>query len=204
MQRIFKRARLETLHTEGYNLRPLLSFGPALTLGISSLTEYFDVRVPGEWKNFQDIMVTLQAHSEPGIVFKGITVITNKTPSIQDSAKAFKYFVPVRSTEKVNTVVSELKEQSEIIIKSYSKKEEKLLDKDIRPMILDMNFGNLDITEKELEIIDEVSPCRMPGIFVTTLVNQGSGIRPSEIIELLTSRGLVIERPIKVGIELNA
>lgn len=204
MQRIFKRANLETLHSEGYNLRPLLSFGPALTLGISSLTEYFDVRVPGEWKDFNQVMHTLQTHSEPGIIFKGISVITNKTPSIQDSAKAFRYFVPVRSEGEMNTVVSDLKDQSQIIIKSYSKKEEKLLDKDIRPMILDLNSGSLELTEKEMEIIDEVSPCRMPGIFVTTLVNQGSGIRPSEIIELLTSRGLVVERPIKVGIELHA
>lgn len=83
---------LETLHSEGYNLRPLLSFGPALTLGISSLTEYFDVRVPVEWKDFDSIMSSLQNHSEPGIIFKKICVITNKTPSIQDSAKCLYLF----------------------------------------------------------------------------------------------------------------
>ena len=204
MMRIFKRARLETLHSEGYNLRPLLSFGPALTLGISSLTEYFDVRTPGEWNDFSQVLEVLQKHSEPGIIFKNISVINNKTPSIQDSAKAFRYFVPVRSTETMNNVLSDLDAQSEIIIKSYSKKEEKLLDKDIRPMLMSLSTGELKLSETEMEIIDEVSPCRMPGIFVTTVVNQGSGIRPSEIIELLTSRGLVVERPIKVGIELNA
>lgn len=204
MMRIFKRSRLETLHSEGYNIRPLLSFGPALTLGISSLTEYFDVRVPSEWKDFSEVMDLLQKHSEPGIIFKGISVINNKTPSIQDSAKAFRYFVPVKSAQNIMDVLSDLNAQSEIIIKSYSKKEEKLLDKDIRPMILDLSSGNLELPETELEIIDEVSPCRMPGIFVTTVVNQGSGIRPSELIELLTSRGLDVERPIKVGIELNA
>lgn len=203
MMRIFKRSGLETLHSEGYNLRPLLSFGPALTLGISSLTEYFDVRVPFEWKEFPEIMEKLQTHSEPGIIFKDITVINNKTPSIQDSAKAFKYFVPVKSKEVIDTVLTDLKGQTEIIIKSYSKKEEKLLDKDIRPMIIDLSSGVLSLSERELEIIDEVSPCRMPGIFVTTVVKQGSGIRPSELIELLTSRGLEVERPIKVGIELN-
>lgn len=204
MMRIFKRAGLETLHSEGYNVRPLLSFGPALTLGISSLTEYFDVRTPGEWKDFNEVLNILQTHSEPGIIFKSISVITSKTPSIQDSARAFRYFVPVRTTEEMEKVLAELNSQNEIIIKSYSKKEEKLLDKDIRPMILDLTSGKLELSEKELEIIDEVSPCRMPGIFVTTLVKQGSGIRPSEIVELLNSRGLVVERPIKVGIELNA
>ncbi len=204
MMRIFKRAGLETLHSEGYNIRPLLSFGPALTLGISSLTEYFDVRVPQEWKEFSCIVEKLQMHSEPGIIFKGISVITNKSPSIQDSARAFRYFVPVRSQDMMEKVLQDLRTEEQIIIKSYSKKEEKLLDKDIKPMILSVEQGQLGLSETEMDIIDEVSPCRMAGIFITTVVNQGSGIRPSELIELLSSRGLVVERPIKVGIELHS
>ena len=203
MMRIFKRAKMETLHSEGYNIRPLLSFGPALTLGISSLTEYFDVRVPTEWTDFKTILATLQEHSEPGIVFKDISVIDSKTPSIQDSAKAFTYFVPVKSALEASGVINELKSQDQIIIQSYSKKEEKLLDKDIRPMLLDIKTGALTLNEKLLEIIDEVSPCRGEGIFITAHVKQGTSIRPSEIIELLSSRGLEVERPIKVGIELN-
>jgi radical SAM-linked protein len=202
MTRIFKRAGLETLHSEGYNIRALLSFGPALTLGISSLTEYFDVRVPAEWSDFESMMNRLQEHSEPGIIFKNISVITSKTPSIQDSAKAFTYFVPVKSNAEVEAVVNELNQQEQIIIKSYSKKEEKLLDKDIRPLLLEIRSGDLNLSEKILETIDEVSPCRMPGIHLKTEVKQGAGIRPSEIIELLTSKGLIVERPIKTGIEL--
>jgi radical SAM family uncharacterized protein/radical SAM-linked protein len=202
MTRIFKRSGLETLHSEGYNIRALLSFGPALTLGISSLTEYFDVRVPAEWTDLKGMMQKLQEHSEPGIIFKDIFVIDSKTPSIQDSAKSFTYFVPVKTESEMERVVSELKSQEQIVIQSYSKKEEKLLDKDIRPMILDIKTGNLDLGEKIMEIIDEVSPCRMPGIFITTHVKQGSGVRPSEIIEVLSSRGLEVERPIKTGIAL--
>ena len=203
MARIFKRARLETLHSEGYNLRPLLSFGPALTLGISSLTEYFDVRVPVEWPDFDSVLATLQQHSEPGIIFKKITVIYSKTPSIQDSAKSFTYFIPVQNPAGIADVVNKLKSQESIIIQSYSKKEEILVDKDIKPMLLDLVSGPLGLSEKIMEIIDEVSPCRMDGIFLTASVNQGTSIRPSEIVEILTAQGLTVERPIKVAIELN-
>ncbi len=202
MARIFKRSGLETLHSEGYNIRPLLSFGPALTLGISSLTEYFDVRVPTEWTDFEAMLKSLQDHSEPGIIFKGISVIDSKTPSIQDSAQAFTYFIPVKSKVEIGNVVNELKSQEQIIIQSYSKKDEKLLDKDIRPMILDITSGTLDLNERLMEIIDEVSPCRTEGIFVTAQVKQGASIRPSEIIDVLTARGLEVERPIKVAIAL--
>lgn len=204
MNRIFKRSGLEMLHTEGYKLRPLLSFGPALTLGISSLSEYFDVRVPNEWTNFDEVMDILQKHSEPGIIFKGIATITNKTPSIQESAEAFTYFVPVKNEKNIEDLVNELKAQEQIIIQSFSKKDEKLLDKDIRPMILEMKTGHLELSENILEVIDEVSPCRTSGIFITTQVTQGAGVRPSEIVELLVSRGLEVDRPIKVGIELKS
>jgi len=203
MARIFKRAALETLHSEGYNIRPLLSFGPALTLGISSLTEYFDVRVPQEWNQFDDILAVLQAHSEPGILFKKISVINSKTPSIQDSAKAFKYFIPVKNPEALNDVVEKLNSQESILIQSFSKKDDVFVSKDIRPMILNLDSGKLDLNEKILETIDEVSPCRMPGIFVTASVKQGTSIRPSELIDVLTNHGLTVERPIKVAIELN-
>jgi len=202
MARIFKRAGMETLHSEGYNLRPLLSFGPALTLGISSLTEYFDVRVPTEWTDFNFILESLQQHSEPGIVFKAISVIDSKTPSIQDSAKTFTYFIPVKNSEASSEVVTRLKGQEKIVIQSYSKKDDQLKEKDIRPMLVDIKHGSLELPEMVLEVIDEVSPCRMPGIYFTAKVTQGTSIRPSEIVELLSNSGLSVERPIKVGIEL--
>lgn len=201
MMRIFKRAGLETLHSEGYKTRPLLSFGPALTLGISSLTEYFDVRVPVEWHDFPSILTKLQEHSEPGILFKEITEINSKTPSIQDAAKAFTYFIPVKNGN-TEEIVQSLSSSEKILIQSYSKKDEKRLEKDIRPMVLSVAAGNLELPENMLATIDEVSPCRSPGIFFTASVTQGSSIRPSEIVELLGARGLEIDRPIKVGIRL--
>lgn len=202
MQRVFKRANLETYYSEGYHLRPLLSFGPALTLGISSLTEYFDVRVPNEWTDFKSILARLQEHSEPGIIFKGIEVIDNKTPSIQDAARAFNYFVPVKNAEKLSEVVEKISSQDQIFIQSYSKKLETFVEKDIKPMLLKLTHGKLSLSEDILKIIDEVSPCRSEGIFITSQVNQGSGVRPSELTAFLQSAGIETDRPIKVGIEI--
>jgi radical SAM family uncharacterized protein/radical SAM-linked protein len=201
--RIFKRAGMETLHSEGYNLRPLFSFGPALTLGISSLTEYFDVRVPEEWSDFDEILVRLQNHSEPGILFKNISPITSKTPSIQDSAKSFTYFIPVKNPLSLDNIVTSLISKDVITVKSYSKKDDAYFEKNVRHMIKDCKTGLLELDEKTLEIIDEVSPCRTPGIFLKTQVEKGSGVRPSEILDILSGEGLDLDRPIKVGIELN-
>jgi len=204
MARVFKRAQLETLHSEGYNIRPLLSFGPALSLGISSVSEYFDVRVPVEWSDYDDVLSRLQKHSEPGIFFKSVQEITSKTPSIQDAAKSFTYFVPFKSQINPSEIVDELKKKDQILIKSYSKKDEKFFEKDIKPIIKDLTSGKLQFDEKVLDLINEVSPCRGEGVFLVTELKQGSGVRPSEIIDLFKDLGFDVERPIKVGIELNS
>lgn len=203
MARVFKRAGIETLLSEGYNVRPLLSFGPALALGISSMCEAFDVRVPEEWSDFDDVLKRLREHAEPGLLFHKIEPLTNKTPSIQDQATSFTYFVPVRNHEVLPSVVSKVKGLDTLKIHSYSKKEQRDIEKDVRPLILDLSASKLDLSSEVMDIIDEVSPCRMPGVMVKTAVVAGSGIRPSELIEIFKSQGLEVERPIKVDAELK-
>jgi radical SAM-linked protein len=201
--RVFKRAEIETFLSEGYHVRPLLSFGPALPLGISSFCEAFDVRVPEEWTDVTAVLARLHEHAEPGLLFQRISLLSSKAPSIQDQAEAFTYFVPVRNKELIEDVVQTLNRESEILISSWSKKEGRDIPKDVRPLLLEVSGSGLDIPMDVQNLIDEVSPCKMEGIMVKTAVKAGSGIRPSELVDLFTARGLQVERPIKVGIQLQ-
>jgi radical SAM-linked protein len=203
MARVFRRGSIDTLLSEGYNIRPLLSFGPALALGISSMCEAFDVRVPNEWTDFEEILGKLREHAEPGLLFHKIEPLTNKTPSIQDQATAFTYFLPVRNAEAMNDTLARLNAMERLTISSYSKKEQRDVEKDVRPMILGLEAGMLDLPLDVLNIIDEVSPCKMPGIKIKTALTSGSGIRPSELLEIFRAQGLEVERPIKVDAELK-
>ena len=204
MARVFKRAGLETLLSEGYNVRPLLSFGPALALGISSMCEAFDVRVPEEWHDFDDVLKRLRAHAEPGLLFHSIEPLTNKTPSIQDQATSFTYFLPVKNGEALHEVVERVQGLAQLPILSYSKKEQRDLEKDVRPLILSLEATQLDLASEVLDLIDEVSPCRMPGVRIKTAIQAGSGIRPSELMDIFKAQGLEVERPIKVAAELKS
>jgi radical SAM family uncharacterized protein/radical SAM-linked protein len=203
MARVFKRAELETLLSEGYNVRPLLSFGPALALGISSMCEAFDVRVPEAWTDFDDVLKRLRTHAEPGLLFHSIEPLTNKTPSIQDQAEAFTYFVPVRNAEQGRHVVERIKGMERLAISSYSKKEQRDIEKDVRPLILDLALTELNLPSDVMDLIDEVSPCKMQGVKIKTAISSGSGIRPSELMDILKSQGLEVERPIKVEAALR-
>jgi radical SAM family uncharacterized protein/radical SAM-linked protein len=190
LQRIFKRAGVEMLYSEGYNKRPLFSFGPALTLGVSSLSEFFDIRVPEEWTDFDDILSRLQESSETGLIFKSIEKIEKKSVSIQIAAKNYEYFLPVYNNEELDTVVQNIKSQNSIMIQSYSKKKRDYIQKDIKPYIEDMTVTKLDLPKEIISIIDEVSPCKdLEGILVRTKVQDGGSIRPSELSMYLESIG---------------
>jgi hypothetical protein len=105
---------------------------------------------------------------------------------------------------KLESVVQQIKSLAVLPIKSFSKKEQRDIDKDVRPMILDIKTGELDVDAKIRELINQVSPCQMRGVMVETAVTSGSGIRPSELIEIFRGFGLEAQRPIKVAAHLRA
>lgn len=206
MSRIFKRADLEVLHSEGYKLRPLISFGPALPLGISSLTEFFDVRVETPWTDFDQMLAILQKHSERGIIFKSVVELTTKTPSIQDGTKTFTYFIPLKELNietNLEKIGQDLLAMPELIFESYSKKEGRNLPKDLRPYFVNIIAGNFQIDESTFNLIREVNQdINSPGLFFTTKLIDGGAIRPHEMVTLLGNMGLQAAKPIKVAVEL--
>ncbi|MFN8369358.1 MAG: TIGR03960 family B12-binding radical SAM protein [Bacteriovoracaceae bacterium] len=204
ISRIFKRCDLEVLFSEGYNQRPLISFGPALNLGISSLSEYFDVRVPHEWTDRDAMLELLNKNSERGIIFNYIEQIDQKTASIQDSIKFYKYFIPLIEGSDVENIVKELNGTEELIVKSYSKKDEQYFPKNIRDFIVSIDWLNCNMSEELQNIIDEVSPCKnLKGFEVVTKVDKGTTIRPTELIEIFKSRNLTVEKPIKLESQIH-
>lgn len=201
--RIFKRAEIELLHSEGYKTRPLISFGPALSLGISSLKEFFDVRVPEVWENPENILQRLQQHSEKGIIFTGVRQISTKDPSIQEAANEFVYFFKLKDASKTREAADKFQAMDQVLVKSYNKKKKTDVVKDIKPFLSDVQVGALNLDTDKLTIINEVSPCLGEGIYLRTKLIDGSSIRPREIQECFTALGHEIERPIKVDTILN-
>lgn len=201
--RIFRRAEIDILFSEGYKTRPLISFGPALTLGISSLTEYFDVRVPEPWEDREAILAKLQSHSESGVVFKNVEEISKKTPSIQDAGKKFIYYLQIDHEEQRQKALELLNSDGQLLVKSFNKKKKDYIEKDIKKRIAKSYAGKLQLEKQLMDIIDEVSPCKGEGIFVETLVEAGSSVRPMELIKSLEAQGIKSERPIKYHVEIT-
>ncbi len=193
MARIFKRAEIEVLHSEGYNLRPLISFGPALSVGISSLSEYFDVRVPEKWDNPDSILEALSKHSEPGIVFESTRLIEKKEKSIQEATIGTQYFLPLKGDFK------EIK-LDEIFVESFNKKKKSYIQKNIAPFIKDIKVTSQKFKENESELIEEVLNLNNgEGVLVSVRKIDGRAVRPRELFLGLNSKGLPVDIPLKVS-----
>lgn len=198
MSRIFKRAGLTVYYSEGFSQRPLISFGPALTLGISSLSEFFDVRTPDDWES-ETLLQKLRENSEKGINFISVSKINKTDPSIQDCAVAYRYFLPVNNESDIESAVNAINLSPTLKISSFSKKEQAYVEKDIRPYFLEITKGVWDLPEQVTNVIHEVSPCKgYSGVWIKTKVEQGATVRTHEMVELFKKQGLLVEKPIKV------
>lgn len=69
LPRVIRRAGLRIHYTTGFNPRPDLSFGPALSLGVASLDEYVDVKLLSPPSDRNLVLESLRAASAEGLHF---------------------------------------------------------------------------------------------------------------------------------------
>ncbi|MFW5887407.1 MAG: TIGR03960 family B12-binding radical SAM protein [Bacteriovoracia bacterium] len=206
LYRIFKRANVKVLFSLGHNQRPLISCGMALPLGISSLSEFFDVKVPAEWIDHCEILQSLNEASEQGIIFKAINILPAvKCSSLQQSLESIRFFIPFPSDQHIDSEdiadkIETIKSTKPLFMQSYSKKKKDYVSKDISNLIKDANLSLLELDNSLLQIINEVSPCESRrGILLETNVFDGSYLRPREISKLLDQNNIPHHKPIKLN-----
>jgi radical SAM family uncharacterized protein/radical SAM-linked protein len=130
-ERAFRRAKIEVVHTQGFNPRPKLSFSPPLRLGYTSEAEYADIEVFEESASI--IKDKLNKNLPDGIKILRIIPVVNKLPSLMSSIHAMEYQITMSdyqvSDEKINQFMSE----SEVSVQRKVKGIVKTID--IRPFI---------------------------------------------------------------------
>ncbi|MBP9015112.1 MAG: TIGR03936 family radical SAM-associated protein [Candidatus Atribacteria bacterium] len=88
--RAFRRAELPVAYSQGFNPRPLLSFGPALPLGVESRAEYWDVSLSRELSP-QELLDALNKEVFSELKIEEVNPIPLSFPSINQSIKGVRY-----------------------------------------------------------------------------------------------------------------
>ena len=151
LQRAFRRAEINLVHSQGFNPHPKISYGNALALGTESQGEYFDVEIEDDI-TVKEYLDKMNEQLPEGIKFIKAMEIDKQTPSLASNIEYGEYIFTIDlekplTKEYVKSKILNFMKQDEILITKKNKKG-KLVESDIRPMI--RNFDILDIQKDSL------------------------------------------------------
>jgi len=147
LQRAFRRAEIDLVHSQGFNPHPKISYGNALALGTESQGEYFDVEIVDESITIDEYLTKMNGQLPEGIKFIKAMEITKETPSLASTIEYGEYIFTIElekslTKEFVKSQLLEFMSNEEIMITKRNKKG-KIVESNIRPMIKQFNILDL-------------------------------------------------------------
>lgn len=133
LSRSFRRAGLRLEHTAGFHPHPMLSFGPALAVGMESTAEYFDAVLadpPPEPGPAAALNVTLP----PGISILQAAKMPPDRPSLAASINAAAYLLRVQGPPAALAALADLLRRDRLpVLRQTGGKAREI---DLRPLLL--------------------------------------------------------------------
>lgn len=197
--RILRRAEIDLAYSEGFNPRPLIGFGAALSLGVQSLNEVCDLKAIHDLGDEQQLLTKLNSASERGIIFTKVKKVSKETPSIQKALKNALIFFPSNESD-ISKKLEMLTQQEEIVVESYRPKEDRFEKRDIRKKIQFLREEKMEYSPIYTELLDEVYNGQYHhGVLASVYSNEGAIVKTSDLVSALKSVGIEVGRPIKVA-----
>ncbi len=174
--RVLRRARLPLYYTEGFSPRPLVSFGPALGLGLQSVAEYADVALTIEIDG-AELMERFATGSEPGLTLFGARRLSDGEPSLAKRIDSVEYLVALPEGDiEYRARLEAFRSQPSLGVEVTRKGRLKTVD--ARSVVLEAYIGPAGENASLLSI----SP-RDPALFLRVRDTSGvASLRPSELV----------------------
>jgi len=145
---VFRAADLPVTYSQGFNVHPVVSFGPPLSLGVQGRNEYFDF-VMKELTNTEQLFDELTKAMPKALLLKDIVMLPDK------KMRAMEYYKfedvtlipPVEYYEKFQTSTIEFQQASEFLFTRIRKGKEKT--KDLKQLVknIEWNGSQLFVTK---------------------------------------------------------
>lgn len=189
--RLLRRAKIEAYFSEGFNPRPVMTFGPALSLGAESLGEYVDITLADDL-SVRELLDRLNAVAPIGHSFIAARRLLNQQRGLNKVLDSLDFVLMLEpeslGVESVDAARATLQEaldraaQTPVFpITIQRKKSEKTLD-------LHRVARTLELLETLPEGV-EVSEGRV-GLRMVLRFADGPSLKPMEVLEALLGREL--------------
>jgi radical SAM family uncharacterized protein/radical SAM-linked protein len=212
LPRVFRRVGLEVAYTRGFHPKPDMTFGPALSLGVLSLEEAIDVRVPSRLDpdRLRALAVEMTAHAPEGLSFTRVERVPPGAPRVSAAVAGARYAVVLaravaRDLAGDTPVEAWLEARVRAVMAETSirvRREVKALAKmvDVRSYIETARVLGPD-TQAALRHAGLAGD--LVGFDVTAAIRGDGAAKPSEIAEVLTGGPCPVQL-VRLGLVLGA
>ncbi|OON99634.1 MAG: hypothetical protein ATN35_11700 [Epulopiscium sp. Nele67-Bin004] len=145
-QRAIKVAKINVAYSEGFNPHSKVYFAMPLSVGVSSVGEYIEIRTKDDM-DVADMKERLNNILPEGIKMLDTFEVVEGTPTLMSQVDVADYVVDIDYENKAQLL--QVLQQDEILISKRNKKK-KWVEVDIKPLIIDCEIVE---TENKLQII---------------------------------------------------
>jgi radical SAM family uncharacterized protein/radical SAM-linked protein len=160
--RALRRARLPLAYSRGFNPKPRVALGPALSVGIASEAEYVDFEATRALEADEREPARIDAALPAGIRCVGLRAIEPGEAALSDAVRAARYRVHTVNGADTRALVDRFRERGAVRISRESK-------------------GKTTTFDLGLELLDLEAD--LPGSFrfISAMRSQGGSLRPDEV-----------------------
>jgi len=168
--RAFRRAGIPVAHSQGFNPRPRMAFGPALPVGAAGLREYLDAELthaPADLEAFRD---RINAVLPQGLRITAVRHLPGTAPPLDESIARFTYRVTLPGVE-----AARLREAAAAFLRRSCVPHTRSTNRGVRALDLRPLVACLDVQEDG----------EGPVLEMVLLKQQGLAARPGEVLQAL-------------------
>jgi len=186
LPRIVRRAGLPMRYSEGFSPKAVLSYGPALNLGVSSVAEAVDIQLL-EAVDPAELVARVNAVSDQGLVFLRAAALPNDAPALARVAKLAEYIVAVDGWDRavLERAVEVARGEAPVNFVVHRKAGEREID--VRDGLLAVAVDFASAAEQEAFGIT----AEQPVLRFRVDLDRGAHVRPTEFAGAVT--GVVVD-----------
>ncbi|RLC54155.1 MAG: TIGR03960 family B12-binding radical SAM protein [Candidatus Cloacimonadota bacterium] len=145
---VFRATDLPITYSQGFNVHPVISFGPPLSLGVQGRNEYFDF-VMKEFADTEKLFDTLNSAMPKALQLKDVVLLTDKAMHAMEYYKFEDVTVipPAEYYDKFQTATTDFLQTTEFLFTRIRKGKEKT--KDLKQLVkkIEWNDYQLNVTK---------------------------------------------------------
>ncbi|MCA9626301.1 MAG: TIGR03960 family B12-binding radical SAM protein [Myxococcales bacterium] len=202
LARVLKRAGLRVSYSAGFNPKPELSYGPALSLGVPTLDEFIDIKLIDAPES-EPMLARLNAAAGGGMRFSGVAKLGPNDPGLSRIITAGSYVIALARSaltqlgglEGLRERINEFNAcESRVVLRTIKGVGKKV---DVRKLVKALSVGD----ERAFAALDQAGFVGdvLP-ILVTIEISNSGSAKTSEVVEALTGDAQFPHQAVRVAI----